>query len=151
MNVDSPSRALAALLGPDTLVYEGAITDAPARAHRGWLVQPLGHAAHVMHHGETVAVVDLEDFTVRLTLGARYQGSEPTHPIAEAQRIVEEEMWPAWEARGYQIDRSCAPDNGWDADEGLWIRNVRRSVGGLADVAAELVWIQTQETTQNWG
>jgi hypothetical protein len=148
MTTDSPFHALAALLGPDTLVHEGEIA---ARAHTGWLVQPLGHAAHVLHHGETVAVVDLEDFTVRLTIGARYEGSEPTHPIAEAQGILEEQMWPAWAARGYAIDRTCSPDNGWDADAELWIRNVRRTLSGLAEVAAELAWIKTQERTHNWG
>lgn len=113
-------------------------------------MQPLGHAAHVLHHGETVAVVDLEEVSVSLSLCARYEGTDAL-PVAEAQHIVEDEMWPAWEARGYAIDRSCSPDNGWDADAELWIRNVRRTLSGLAEVAAELVWIKTQERTQNWG
>lgn len=150
MSNPSPVETLAALLGPDTLVHEGDLRDAAARAHKGWLVLPLGHAAQVLRDGDTVATVDLEDLTLHLSLYARYNGAD-AFPIPEAERIVEEEMWPAWEARGYAIDGTCLPDNGWDASEELWVRNVKRTLGSLAAVAEELTWIARQERIQEWG
>lgn len=148
MTTDTLARDLAAALGPDTLVQDSEVP-ASARAPAGWCVVLLGFAVHVLRDGDTVAIVDLEDLTCSLSLSGVYEGTE-LFPVAESQRIVEEEIWPAWEARGYQVDHTCKPDNGWDADERLWILNVKRTMADLASLAAELKWIAAQERIQRW-
>ena len=84
------------------------------------------------------------------SLHTRYEGTEHVFPIAEAQNLMEEQLWPKWEERGYKIDRTCHPDNGWDKDLNFWTLNVRKGLSTMAEVAEELHWIAQHETIQLW-
>jgi hypothetical protein len=146
----TPTQQLAALLGPECVVWHESETDPTPRPKTGWVLEDLCFAAHVHRNGDTVAMVDFELSAVMLSLHTRYEGTEQVFPIAEAQNLMEEQLWPKWEERGYKIDRMCHPDNGWDKELNFWTLNVRKRLSTMAEVAEELHWIAQHETIQLW-
>ena len=55
-------------------------------------------------------------------------------------------MWPDWKARGYTIDESYSPDNGWDDDELFWRLDVTHTLESVDELVKEVLWVATQDT-----
>lgn len=132
-------KALTEALGSDCFVTKDYDANRNAAKGTSWVIEDLGRAVHVLHKGETLCLCDVEDLAIRYELIAR------DSDIADAMGYVEQEMWPDWEARGYAIDESCSPDNGWDNDERFWRLNVVRSFESVDELAKEVLWVATQD------
>ncbi|TNF32981.1 MAG: hypothetical protein EP329_08865 [Deltaproteobacteria bacterium] len=146
---DSLAGALARSFGHEAVaVAEGQVQEAHTKG-RKWVFENVGGAVRVEYAGDDLAFVDDEELVLRVVLGCRVVGNQPVlDEPGETQDWVEGSMWPTWEARGYAIDESCSPGNGWDADDECYLLNVKKVVGDFGALVAELRWAAAQEVFQ---
>ena len=122
--VDTALAAFVASFGDDYVVVDDFQADRSLLKKKEWVFEDLGGQVHVLHGGTTFGFVDLGERSFGFELGAQYMGDDQVPPWDEAKEWMENEMWPTWEARGYRVDESCSPGNGWDDEKRYWRLNI---------------------------
>jgi hypothetical protein len=150
-SVDTALDTFVAPFGDDCVVVDDFQADSSLLKKKKWVFEDLGGQVHVLHGGATFGFVDLGERSFGFELGVDYMGDDQVLPSDEAKEWMENEMWPAWEARGYRIDESCSPDNGWDDKEQYWRLNIVRSFETIDALAEEVKLVADQETFQHIG
>lgn len=139
------AEQLAAAFAPNSAVVTGWIeAKKTLKPWPQWVFDDDGGLLQVMHDGHSRALVEEneDDFEISVDLMAYADSPEL------AQNIVEEDMWPSWEKRGYRcldyryLDGST---DGWNSELRSWWCSIGKNFGDLDAVIEELRYLARAE------
>lgn len=128
------AQQLAAAFAPDSAVVQGWVeAQKTLKPWPKWLFDDEWGFVQVQFNGGTIATVSETGFEVAVDLRA-YAGTAEL-----GQSIVEDQMWPEWEERGYcHLEGST---EGWDSEHYNWIYPIAKKFDTLDEVIEELSFL----------
>jgi len=137
-------------LGDECVVVKNHLDNPDLLRQKRWVVEDLGGALHILYQGSTLGLIDLGELSFATDFGCNAENLKdiPQSIADQAREWAEQEMWPAWDARGYIVDPGAHPENGWDPLERLWLINVVKKLESAEALVEEIRWAANQERIQ---